>query len=133
MRVEEYLLEDGSSPYKTWFDDLDVKAAAKVTSAKVRMERGLTSAIKWFDGIGEYIIDWGPGYRIYLAQDGKDLIILFGGGTKKGQNEDIKEAKRLHEEYKVRKAAKAKAEKEKEKQKSSRTKKTDNKLKRDKR
>jgi len=106
----------------------------KLRTATVRIERGLTSAIKWFDGIGEYIIDWGPGYRIYLAQDGKDLIILFGGGTKKGQNEDIKEAKRLHEEYKVRKAAKAKAEKEKaEKEKSSKTKKTDKKHKKDKR
>jgi putative component of toxin-antitoxin plasmid stabilization module len=23
--------------------------------------------INWFAGIGEYVIDWGPGYRIYLA------------------------------------------------------------------
>lgn len=118
MKVEEYLLEDGSSPYQKWFDALDAVAAAKVTTAKVRMERGLTSAIKWFDGIGEYVLDWGPGYRIYLAQDGKDLIILYGGGTKKGQSADIKEAKRLNEEYKARKAAKAKAEREKEKAKA---------------
>jgi putative addiction module killer protein len=46
------------------------------------MERGLISAIKWFDGIGEYKIDWGPGSRIYLAKDGDQLIVLFGGGTK---------------------------------------------------
>lgn len=26
--------------------------------------------------MGEYIIDWGPGYRIYLAKDGDTLIIL---------------------------------------------------------
>lgn len=123
MKVDEYLLEDGSSPYKKWFDALDADAAAKVTTAKVRMERGLTSAIKWFDGIGEYRIDWGPGYRIYLAQDGKNLIILFGGGTKKGQSADIKEAKRLHEEYKGRKAANATAEREKEKTKASKDKK----------
>ena len=109
MRVEEYLLEDGTSPYKLWFDALDAEAAAKVTTAKLRMERGLTSAIKWFDGIGEYIIDWGPGYRIYLAKDGNQLIVLFGGGTKKRQDGDIQEAKRLHQEYKERKA-KLKAE-----------------------
>jgi len=104
MNVDEYLQEDGSSPYKKWFDSLDAEAAAKVTTAKVRMALGLTSAIKWFDGIGEYVINWGPGYRIYLAQHGKDLIILFGGGTKKRQNTDVKEAKRLHAEFKSRKA-----------------------------
>lgn len=112
MKVEEYLLEDGSSPYKNWFDELDPQAAAKVTTAKLRMERGLTSSIKWFDGIGKYKIDWGPGYRIYLAKDGDELIILFGGGTKKRQDFDIAEAKRLHQEYKNRKE---KAEKEKAK------------------
>ena len=104
MKVQEYLVEDGSSPYKKWFDALAAEPAAKVTTAKARMERGLTSAIKWFDGIGEYKIDWGPGYRIYLAKDGDQLIILFGGGTKSRQDADITEAKRLHSEYKDRKA-----------------------------
>lgn len=104
MRVEEYIRADGSSPYKTWFDSLDVQAAAKVTIAKVRMERGVLSAINWFDGIGEYKIDWGPGYRIYLAKAGDELIILFGGGTKSRQRNDIKTVKMLHQEYKSRKA-----------------------------
>ncbi len=61
--------------------------------AKARLELGNTSNIKWFEGIGEYKIDWGPGYRIYLAQDGKSLIVLFGGGTKKKQQADIIERK----------------------------------------
>ena len=104
VKVEEYLREDGSSPYRVWFDSLDAEAAAKVTTAKLRMERGLTSAIKWFDGLGEYVIDWGPGYRIYLAIHGERLIVLFGGGTKKRQAADIKEAKKLHQEYKDRKS-----------------------------
>jgi len=116
VRVEEYLATDGSSPYKNWFDDLDAEAAAKVTVAVLRIRQGLTSSIKWFEGIGEYKIDWGPGYRIYLAQDGADLIILFGGGTKKQQNADIKAAKRLYKEYKTRKdEAKKKAVEQKPK------------------
>jgi hypothetical protein len=45
MKVQEYLKEDGSSPYAEWFDSLDPSAAAKVTTAKLRMERGLVSAI----------------------------------------------------------------------------------------
>ena len=103
IRVVEYLREDSSSPYGEWFDDLDAQAAAKVTVAQVRMATGNTSSIKWFDGIGEYRIDWGPGYRIYLAKDGDTLIILFGGGTKKTQPKDIVTAKALHQEYKARK------------------------------
>jgi putative component of toxin-antitoxin plasmid stabilization module len=61
IQVDEYLRVDGSNPYKTWFDGLDAQAAAKVVTAKLRLELGNT------DGIGEYVIDWGPGYRIYLA------------------------------------------------------------------
>lgn len=103
IRVQEYLKEDGSSPYQEWFDSLDAQAAVKVTAAKSRLELGNTSKVKWFDGIGEYKIDWGPGYRIYLAQDGKQLIVLFGGGTKKNQQSDINRAKELYQEYKRRK------------------------------
>lgn len=105
ISVEEYIREDASNPYKKWFDSLDAQAAAKVTTAKLRMTLGNTSNIKWFDGLGECVIDWGPGYRIYLAQDGEILIVLFGGGTKRGQQRDIDRAKALLLEYKARKKA----------------------------
>jgi putative component of toxin-antitoxin plasmid stabilization module len=57
IKVQEYLRSDGSNPYKTWFDSLDAQAAAKVVTAKLRLELGNTSNVKWFGGIGEYIID----------------------------------------------------------------------------
>lgn len=104
IRVEEYIRPDGSSPYADWFNSLDAQVAAKVVTAKLRMELGNTSSVKWFAGIGEYVIDSGPGYRIYLAKDGDDLIVLFGGGTKRRQQADIERAKALHAEYKARKA-----------------------------
>ena len=103
IRVEEYIREDDVSPYRAWFNDLDVHAATKVATALLRLEMGNTSNVTWFAGIGEYRIDWGPGYRIYLAKDGEALVILFGGGTKRGQQADIKRAKALHLEYKARK------------------------------
>ena len=103
MRVQEYVREDGSIPYQKWFDSLDAQSAVKITVAISRLALGNTSNIKWFDGIGEYRIDFGPGYRIYLAQDGKELIILFGGGTKKRQQSDIQKALELFQEYKKRK------------------------------
>jgi len=106
--VEEYVREDGAVPYQNWFDSLDAVAAAKVAVAKVRLSLGNTSSVKWFSGIGEYRIDWGPGYRVYLAKDGETLIILLGGGTKKRQQADIAAALALHAEYKARKDAAAK-------------------------
>jgi putative addiction module killer protein len=66
---------------------------------------GNTSSVKWLEGIGEYVIDWGPGYRLYLAKDGHELVILYGGGTKRRQQADIALAKALHAEYKARKAS----------------------------
>jgi putative addiction module killer protein len=105
FRVEEYIRPDGSSPYAVWFNGLDPQAAAKVVTAKLRLELGNTSSVKWFAGIGEYVIDWGPGYRIYLAKDGDALIVLFGGGIKRRQQPDIERARALHEEYKARKSA----------------------------
>ena len=103
--VVEYVREDGSNPYKTWFDSLGRPAATKVATATLRLELGATSNVKWIGGIGEYRIDWGRGYRIYLAQDGGALIALFGGGTKQRQQADINRAKALFAEYKARKAA----------------------------
>lgn len=105
MQLVEYIRTDGTSPYQTWFESLNAQAAAKITVAKVRMELGNTSNVKWFRGIGEYVIDWGPGYRIYLAQDGNTVIILLGGSTKQGQQKAIDQALTLHNEFKARKKA----------------------------
>lgn len=111
IRLEEYIRKNGVNPYQAWFDGLDVQAAAKVAVAKIRLELGNTSNVEWFRGIGEYKIDWGPGYRIYLARDGEALVILLGGSAKKGQQQAIDQAVALHEEYKARKKALAETRK----------------------
>jgi putative addiction module killer protein len=68
---------------------------------------GNTSRVKWIGILGEYRIDWGPGYRIYLARDGDTLIVLFGGGTKRRQKAAIRRAEALFSEYKARRAVAA--------------------------
>jgi len=103
-RVEEYLREDGISPYERWFLGLDTVAAVKITTVKLKLEQGNLSNVKWFRGIGEYRLDWGPGYRVYIGHDGERLIILLGGGTKKGQQKDIERAVELWHEYLDRKS-----------------------------
>ena len=103
IKVLEYVREDGTNPYRKWFMGLPAQTAAKIAVARQRLEMGNTSRVKWIGLIGEYRIDWGPGYRIYLGRDGDSLIVLLGGGTKKGQQRDIEQAKALWAEYKLRK------------------------------
>lgn len=105
LTVVEYVREDGSSPYRVWFDSLHAQAAAKVATAVERLELGNTSRLKWIGTIGECRIDWGPGYRIYLGRNGESLVVLLGGGTKQRQQVDIERAKAMWAEYKTRKAA----------------------------
>ena len=105
LGVVEYVREDGSNPFRAWFDGLHAQPAAKVATAIVRLELGNLSRVKWIGAIGEYRIDWGRGYRIYLAKDGNKLIILLGGGTKQRQQSDIERAKAMWAEYRTRKAA----------------------------
>jgi putative addiction module killer protein len=104
MTIEEFLTNEGISPFETWFLKLNAKAAAKVTTALARLEGGNTSNVKSVGaGVHEYRIDFGPGYRIYFGLDGKTLVILLAGGTKKRQQIDIGAAKERWSEYKQRK------------------------------
>lgn len=105
ITLEEYLQDNETSPFGRWFSTLNAQAALKVSNALLRLELGNTSNIKWFEGLGEYRINWGPGYRIYLVQEGKRLIILLGGGDKSTQKNDIKQAKILIAEFRTRKKA----------------------------
>ena len=54
-------------------------------------------------GVSELRLDVGPGYRVYFGRDGKDIVILLGGGTKKRQVRDIENAKKYWKLYKQEK------------------------------
>ena len=51
------------------------------------------------EGVLEYRIDFGPGYRVYFGRDGEVLVILLTGGTKKRQQRDIEAAKEYWRDY----------------------------------
>ncbi|HTW27162.1 MAG TPA: type II toxin-antitoxin system RelE/ParE family toxin [Acetobacteraceae bacterium] len=88
-----YLTTEGRRPFQKWFEELDAASAAKVTVALRRLEQGNTSSLKALgEGVLEYRIDFGPGYRVYLGRDGDRLVILPTGGTKKRQQQDIEAA-----------------------------------------
>src|SRR5271155_1716791 len=100
--IRYYVAADGRAPFAWWFADLEAVARAKVTRAVVRLEQGNFSNVKSVgEGVFEYRIDFGPGYRIYFGQDGQTLVILLTGGTKKRQQRDIDEARAYWQDYKL--------------------------------
>lgn len=101
IEIQEYLDESGVSAFADWFEGLDTQAALKVTTYLARLETGNTSALKSLGkGLWECRIHWGPGLRIYLGREGDKLVILFGGGTKKRQSNDIEKAMAQWTHYK---------------------------------
>jgi putative addiction module killer protein len=104
--IEEYLTEENQSPFRRWFDALDPQAAAIVTMSLGRLGDGNTSNVKPIgEGASELRIDRGPGYRVYFGWQGKTLVILVGGGSKRRQQNDIATALIRWRDYKARKSA----------------------------
>jgi len=99
--IRYYVAADGREPFASWFADLETVARAKVTRAVARLEQGNFSNVKSVgEGVFEYRIDFGPGYRVYFGQDGQTIVILLTGGTKKRQQRDIDEAHACWRDYK---------------------------------
>ena len=104
VEIREYLDPTGRATFAEWFDSLNAPAAAKVTTALVRLEQGNFSNAKGVGaGIYECRIDFGPGYRVNFGKDGETIVILLGGGSKKRQNRDIQSALNYWKAYKHRK------------------------------
>ena len=101
LEIRYSVASDGQQPFATWYAELESTARAKVTRAIVRLEQGNFSSVKSVgEGVFEYRIDFGPGYRIYCGQDGPALVILLTGGTKKRQQRDVDAAHACWREYK---------------------------------
>ena len=80
--------------FDAWFEALRDKQAARRIQARIdRVEDGNFGDCQPVgEGVSEMRIHYGPGYRVYLAQRGADIVILLAGGDKATQNKDIKTA-----------------------------------------
>ncbi|AQX20158.1 type II toxin-antitoxin system RelE/ParE family toxin [Bartonella sp. WD16.2] len=85
--------------FTKWLNSLKDRQAQKKTAARIlRLEYGLFGDAKYFHGIGELKINYGPGYRVYFIKQGQEIILLLNGGDKSTQQKDIEKALRIVKE-----------------------------------
>jgi len=94
FEVTNYLTSKGHDPYAEWFNTVaDRQAKTRILTRIARMTVGNFGDHKPLsDGVWELRINYGPGYRVYYAQAGKQLILLLMGGDKRKQQADIQSA-----------------------------------------
>jgi putative addiction module killer protein len=102
--VQVYETAAGRAPFDDWMRRLkDTIGRAAIDARIALLRRG--SLGKKFEDVGDGLIelkvDCGPGYRIYVADDGRKTLILCAG-SKRTQKQDIKDAKCNWADYKAR-------------------------------
>lgn len=85
--------------FSGWLHRLkDANAVARIVGRIRRMEMGNPGDTRGVgQGILEMRIDYGPGYRVYYAHHGAQIVIMLCGGDKRTQQRDIKRAQSLAE------------------------------------
>jgi putative addiction module killer protein len=86
-----------SDEFDTWLHKLrDSRARFKVIKRIDRLAEGNPGDVEPVgEGISEMRIHYGPGYRVYFKDTGKEIIILLCGGDKSTQRADIVRAKEI--------------------------------------
>lgn len=102
--LRHYVNAEGQDLFGRWLDGLkDRQAQARVAARLIRLYNGNFGDCKPLaGGIWELRVDWGPGYRVYYAIEGKRVILLCEGGDKRTQSADIERAISRWQEWQKR-------------------------------
>jgi putative addiction module killer protein len=90
-----------SEVYRAWIDGLSDQAGrARILMRVDRLIHGNPGDHRNLtEGVSELRIDVGPGYRVYYALRGEELLLLLGGGSKATQAKDIAKALDLNRNF----------------------------------
>jgi putative addiction module killer protein len=88
--------------FRTWLRRLkDSNAVARIVARIRRMEQGNFGDTRSVGAsVMELRIDYVPGYRIYYVNRGAETVILLCGGDKRTQQQDIRRAHALAQDWK---------------------------------
>ena len=92
--LRHYTTLEGKDLFAEWLNKLkDRHAQARISARLLRLQYGNFGECRSVGGgVWEQKIDWGPGYRVYYAVEGKCVVLLCDGGDKRTQDADIKRA-----------------------------------------
>ena len=100
FEIKEFY-ENEYSHFADWRGSLDAVTRARIDKNIRRLEYGNFGSTKALqEGVFELKMDFGPGYRVYFGREGKTIIILLGGGSKRRQSADIAAAIERWQRYK---------------------------------
>jgi putative addiction module killer protein len=90
----------GQCPFWDWLMALDQQTRDRVLIRVDRLKKGQFGDYKLIDR-NLYELRWffGPGYRVYFAEQNGTTILILAGGDKSSQRRDIKEAKAFWKIY----------------------------------
>jgi putative addiction module killer protein len=90
--VRRYKDASGKELVAEWLAGLrDMRARAKIQARIDRLESGNAGDCEPVgEGVYELRIHYGPGYRVYFCNTGRQIVLLLCGGDKSTQQTDIK-------------------------------------------
>ena len=103
MEICYYQTTAGRRPFTHWLDRQEREVQSRVLERLAKITAGNWGDVRSVgDGVAEFRIDWGPGYRIYFARLGELIVLLLCAGDKRLQRKDIERAKAYFKDYKAR-------------------------------
>lgn len=92
--IKLYTNKKGQQPFILWLESFKDKVGRyRIKERLDRISLGNMGDYKFLsDGVSEFRLDFGSGYRIYFAEEGSNIILLLCAGNKGTQKKDIKKA-----------------------------------------
>jgi putative addiction module killer protein len=100
-RILKYATANGRCPFDEWLEGLGDKRTQAVVATRLnRVVQGNFGLCHRLDeSIWELKIDFGPGLRVYFAEDGEAIVVLLCGGGKSTQSKNIEKAREYWADY----------------------------------
>ena len=98
--LKKYITTSGICPFDSWLSSLKDKRTKAIIATRLnRLIQGNFGSCKKLGAIWELKINFGPGFRVYFGEEGKEIVILLTCGDKSTQSDDIEKAKACWRDY----------------------------------